>query len=120
MHKGPHPASSNPRGPGDCLHDAIFYWTGEIPNDDCPCLDYIRRMNRWGPRKCRQRIRVIVGWLRNEAKKRKWVLRFGVAVPGVRFAIRRLVKNAIKESEREIQQFEENKSETQVSQGNAN
>jgi hypothetical protein len=58
-------------------------------------------MNQWGPVTCRLKINRIVGWLRSEAKKRNWVLRFGVAVPGAQFAIRRMVLNAIEESERE-------------------
>ena len=89
------------RGPGTCLHDAIVRWTGEFPNAGCQCRRRIERMNQWGPATCRQKLKRIVGWLRSEARKRNWVLRFGVAVPGAQFAIRRMVLNAIEESERE-------------------
>lgn len=96
--------TQNPRGPGACLHAAIFRWTGERPNASCQCGRYIRQMNRWGPAKCRRKLHIIVKWLRTEARQRRW-WRYAVTLPGTRFFLRRLVLAAIAESEEKIRRF---------------
>lgn len=88
------------KGPGDHLHESILKWTGETVTKTCACKNRIKKMNQWGPRGCRRHLREIVGWLRGEARKRRW-WRYAVTLPGARFFIRRLVLDAIRRAEME-------------------
>jgi len=82
-------------GPGDCLHRAIERRTGEEPKLSCGCRSRIARMNAWGPAGCREHLDEIVGWLLEEAERRGWR---SAKLPGARWAVKRLVLAAIKES----------------------
>ncbi len=91
------PAIPATRGPGDYLHDAILRWVGEAPTEDCQCRSRIAQMNAWGPQGCREHLDEIVEWLSSEAQRRGW----GTAkLPGVRWAVKRLVLSAIHKAER--------------------
>jgi hypothetical protein len=86
-------------GPGTFLKQAIARWTGEDPDGECGCGDWIRAMNRHGPVWCRNHLRQIVRHIREEAKDRGWMLTLVAAIPGVRWPIRHLVLTAIEQSE---------------------
>jgi FkbM family methyltransferase len=58
--------------PGDHLHAAIVRKFGEWPRPACKCGDHISKMNMWGLEKCRQKINLIIGWLRVEGMRRGW------------------------------------------------
>lgn len=85
------------RGPGDYLHDAILRWVGESPTDGCQCRSRISQINARGPQGCREHLDEIVGWLLDEAQRRGWRT---AKLPGVRWAIKRLVFQAIHKAER--------------------
>ena len=57
-------------GPGDHLHDLIRERTGREPDLSCNCRAWIRRMNTWGPRGCRKKMKLIVAKLAREARSR--------------------------------------------------
>ena len=89
----------SPVGPGDHLHDAILRWVGEAPTEDCQCRSRIAQMNAWGPQGCREHLDEIVEWLLTEAQRRGW----GTAkLPGVHWAVKRLVLSAIHKAERAV------------------
>jgi hypothetical protein len=94
------PCRNSPKtyGCGDCLHDAILRWVGEVPTRQCSCEDRIRQMNSWGPENCRQNVEEIVDWLVAEATARGW-WRFFFCAPGSRFFARRFVLLAVRDSE---------------------
>jgi len=87
-------------GPGDCLHDAILHWVNQLPSAGCGCENRIAQMNAWGVEQCRVRLDEIANWLTEEAKKRGWKERVAVAIPGVGYFIRKMITDAIDESER--------------------
>jgi hypothetical protein len=59
-------------------------------------------MNAWGPDGCQEHIEVIVGWLYEEAQKRKWT-KLLTRLPGNDYVIRWMVKGAINRAEKEAQ-----------------
>ena len=95
------PCRNSPKtyGPGDCLHDSILRWVGEVPTRDCSCEDRIRAMNKLGTTGCREHIEEIVGWLVEESTKRGW-WKFAACAPGSRYFVKRFVLAALKESDR--------------------
>ncbi len=83
---------------GDHLHKVIRECTGEDFEPDCECDKYIRRMNRYGVAWARKHFAVIVEKLRREATRRRW-WRLLARLPGVRFPLRAMVREAIRRSE---------------------
>lgn len=57
-------------GPGTQLK-RLLSLVGIVADDSCSCNKHARIMNAWGPDECERRIDEIVGWLREEATKRK-------------------------------------------------
>ncbi len=90
-------SAGQPLGPGDWLHIAILKWVGKGPTWKCGCKDRINQMNAWGPDGCREHLDEIVGWMLEEAEKRGWR---SAKLPGARWAVKRMVMSAIKESEK--------------------
>jgi hypothetical protein len=75
-------------GPGTELEKLI----GWLATSDCNCNARKFQMNAWGVRGCLDNLLVIIGWLTEEADKRKLVARY---IPGFKLAIRLLVRYAI-------------------------
>jgi len=74
-------------GPGTELKK-LLKKIGITSSPTCACNAHARTMDEWGAEKCAANIPVIVGWLREEAAKRK--------LPFVDFAATMLVKRAIR------------------------
>lgn len=49
----------------------ILAAVGIVPKPTCPCKDYVRMLDALGVGWARSNRRVVVGWLRAEAKKRR-------------------------------------------------
>ena len=50
---------------------------GLAPVEGCKCKGRARKMDEWGPDICEDRINEIVGWMEEEARKRKkWFVRW--------------------------------------------
>lgn len=81
-------------GPGTELK-AMLSWLGIAPKPDCSCNQRAAQMNLWGADVCEQRMDEIVGWLREEAAKRK--------LPFIEAAARKVVKWAIQRSRKTTQ-----------------
>jgi hypothetical protein len=81
----PPPAPTH--GPGTELKK-LLKKVGITASPNCSCNARARTMDQWGCDKCEERIDEIVGWLREEATKRR--------LPFVDMAGRMLVKRAIK------------------------
>ena len=63
-------------GPGTELHK-ILGRLGLSPVEGCKCKGRARKMDEWGPDICEDRINEIVGWMEEEARKRKkWFVRW--------------------------------------------
>ena len=63
-------------GPGTELH-RLLKKLGLSPVEGCKCKGRARKMDEWGPDICEDRINEIVGWMEEEAKKRKkWFVRW--------------------------------------------
>jgi hypothetical protein len=77
--------------PGTALK-ALLSWFGIDSGKGCACKDRAKQMDRGGCDWCEQHIDEIVGWLREEAGKRK--LPFLDAAG--RMLVRRAIKNARK------------------------
>jgi len=55
--------------PGDKLHQILAKF-GYMIEEGCPCLDHIKEMNQKGKKWCRDNIKTIVGWLKDESNRR--------------------------------------------------
>jgi hypothetical protein len=55
--------------PGDKLHQ-ILEKLGQKIEEGCPCLAHIEEMNQKGKKWCRDNIKTIVGWLKDESNRR--------------------------------------------------
>lgn len=73
-------------GPGTELKKILSWFVKPVPT--CSCHARIIQMNQWGPDGCEQRIETILDWLQESAKQS--------GIPFVRFAVRLLVFQAIK------------------------
>lgn len=73
-------------GPGTELKKLLSL-VGITADENCSCNKHARIMNSWGPDECERRIDEIVGWLRDEATKRK--------LPFIDSAGRAIVRRAI-------------------------
>jgi hypothetical protein len=73
-------------GPGTELKKLISK-VGIKPSPGCQCNSHAVQMNLWGPDECERKIDLIVGWLREEATRRR--------LPFVDTLARMLVKRAI-------------------------
>lgn len=84
----PRPADARPetKGPGTEMKKLLAK-IGITSTPDCQCNARARYMDEQGPEWCEQNMAEIIGWLREEAEKRK--------LPFVDFAGRLLVKKAI-------------------------
>lgn len=65
---------------------------GIVASPNCSCNARAKKMDEWGPDECEKRIDEIVGWLKEEAHKRK--------LPFIDYAGRLLVKRAISNAKR--------------------
>lgn len=74
------------KGPGTYLK-AMFSWFFLNPTADCPCEQHAKQMDDWGPDGCLENLDTIVGWIREEAEKRR--------LPFSEKVVRRLVKICI-------------------------
>jgi len=83
------PASS---GPGTELK-RLLSWIGIKPSRECSCTRRALLMDHQGCEWCRQNLKQIVGWLREEAENRK--------LPFSETAARLLIRLAIRRAERE-------------------
>jgi hypothetical protein len=67
-----HPQYPKRRGPGPgTVLKAVLRKLGFTSTKECRCNDRAHMMNMWGPAGCRERNQEIVGWLAEEAKKRR-------------------------------------------------
>lgn len=73
-------------GPGTELKKMLSWFVKPVPT--CSCHARIIQMNQWGPNGCEERIETILDWLQESAHQSK--------IPFVRFAVRLLVFQAIK------------------------
>lgn len=78
--------SEETKGPGTEMKKLLAK-IGITSSPDCQCNARARYMDEQGPEWCEQNMAEIIGWLREEAEKRK--------LPFVDFAGRLLVKKAI-------------------------
>lgn len=74
-------------GPGTELKK-LLKTIGITASPNCSCNARAKKMDEWGPDECEKRIDEIVGWLKEEATKRK--------LPFIDYAGRIIVKKAIK------------------------
>ena len=84
------------QGPGTEL-TAIFANMRVFGNGGCQCKSHASQMDRWGPDVCLARMDTIIGWLREEAEKRRLPFVDAAARIMVRLAIRRARKQEAKE-----------------------
>jgi hypothetical protein len=85
------PVTPPPCRPGTALK-AVLSWLRIDVGQGCACRDRAAQMDRWGCDESERRIEQIVGWLREEAGKRK--LPFLDAAG--RMLVRRAIRNARK------------------------
>lgn len=83
----PPPPPAPAHGPGTELKK-LLKKVGITASPNCSCNARARTMDQWGCDKCEENIDKIVGWLREEATKRK--------LPFVDIAGRMIIKRAIK------------------------
>ena len=81
-------------GPGTELAALLKTIGIDAKEKGCSCRSHARRMDNWGPEKCRQEIETILGWLQTEAKKRKLPFIKAAAKQVVLLAIRRAEKKS--------------------------
>ncbi len=78
---------------------------GITEKEDCKCGQRAAVMNSQGPDWCEQNSKTIVGWMKEEAQKRKLKLLFNEKLAAL------LVKRAIKNARRKLKTLEEQKQE---------
>lgn len=86
----------NAGGAGTELHKSLNRFGFEI-TPDCRCAQRIKAMNERGTKWCRNNVRLIVDWLRQEAKHRNLSV---LAMPGWRAIAKQLILKAIAKAER--------------------
>ena len=79
---------------------------GITEKEGCRCGQRAAVMNSEGPDWCEQNIKTIVGWMKEEAQKRKLKLLFNEKIAAL------LVKKAIKNARRKLKLLEEQKQES--------
>ena len=84
-----------PSGPGTVLH-SVLSKLGVTFTSTCSCRDHITLMNAWGPKGCRPNIHVIVGWLKEEAVRRRLPFSVTAANLLVQWSIHQAEKNLAK------------------------
>lgn len=94
--KGTIKQSATP-GPGTMLA-RVLREHGYSSKKGCGCDSKARLMNRWGSRKCRERLEEITDWLVDAAKMGGWLESLAVSTPGVQHIVRRKIKKAIVEA----------------------
>jgi len=87
----PQTLEDNPNGPGTILSKMLSK-IGINSTPNCSCRRRAIEMNNKGPEWCEQNLDMIVGWLKEEATKRK--------LPFVDFAGKLLIQRAIKLSKK--------------------
>lgn len=80
---------SEDTGPGTELKK-LLKLIGIQPTPNCSCNQKAVMMNNWGPDICEQKTDVIVGWLKEEAEKRK--------LPFIETIAKMIIKKAIKKA----------------------
>lgn len=78
-------------GPGTELA-AILSTLGMSYLEGCKCKKRARQMDEWGPDGCERQLYTIIGWLEEEAKRRK--------LPFIRWGAKTLVRVAIRRARR--------------------
>jgi hypothetical protein len=78
---------ASPGKPGTTLAAMLF--SIGIRRESCDCRRHAETMDEWGPRECRVRLPEIVGWMRDESRKRGLAFSDLAAAALVRWAIRR-------------------------------
>lgn len=89
----PQMLEDHPNGPGTLLSKMLSK-IGINSTPNCSCRRRAIEMNNRGPEWCAENIDTIVGWLREEAEKRK--------LPFVDFAGKLLIQRAIKVSKKNM------------------
>jgi hypothetical protein len=94
-----HPDYPRPKAPTtECLAGteikAMLSWLGIKPTGDCPCNDRAARMDRQGCQWVKDNVEEVVGWLEEEAKKRR--------LPFARAAGKLLVLQAVRRAEKKM------------------
>jgi len=84
---------SDPCRPGTALK-ALLSWLRIDVGKGCACKNRAAQMDRWGCDECERRIEQIVGWLREEAAKRRLPFANVMGRMLVRLAIRNARKAA--------------------------
>lgn len=81
-------------GPGTELKKILTRF-GIRPGKNCKCERRARKMDQQGPKWCRENIDTIIGWLKEEANKRKlpFVNRLG------KYLVNKAIKNSLKSGE---------------------
>ena len=80
-------------GPGTELKEMLS-WLGIKAAPTCSCNQRAAQMNIWGADECERRLDEIVGWLREEAAKRKLPFVEAAARKVVQWAIQRARKSS--------------------------
>ncbi len=101
-------------GPGTILYALILKYLDEEEGFDCGCIEWVSRMNFWGPEGCRKNFDKIIERLQETAKIMKWDLkkwwaRWSMVLSSIpifdviqKTAIEFMVNYAIDESERRL------------------
>ena len=86
------PPTKTTGGPGTELAKLLQMIGINAKEKGCGCRSHAKRMDQWGPEKCRKEIETVLGWLQTEAKKRK--------LPFVKAAAKQVVLLAIRRAEK--------------------
>jgi len=79
------------QGPGSELRRLLkMFWIRD--GKGCHCKARVDMMNKWGPEKCRQKLDIILDWMKSEAKKRHLLF--------IRILAKRLVLTAIRRAKK--------------------
>ena len=89
----PYKTASLGTGPGTELHGMLSR-LGMKFSKDCKCNAHIREMNKQGIEWCEENVETIVGWLRDEAARRKIPFVDLIARKFIRMATKRAKKKA--------------------------
>lgn len=90
----PPPPAPPSSGPGTELKGMLRRWLGIVATPSCPCNAHARQMDAWGPDECERRLNEIVGWLEEEASRRRLPFVRAIAKKVVRMAVGRARKAA--------------------------
>lgn len=89
-------------GAGAHLHAVVKQYTGQDYKPGCGCRELAGKMDAHPPQWSLDNLKMIVGKLRGEARRRNWWLNIAMLLPGTKRPIVWMVKEAVRRAQEDL------------------